>query len=405
MSEFVFTVTHRDQKTQARLGIYKTPHGVIKTPAFVAVGTQASVKAIAPDDLKTIGTQVIIANTYHLHLRPGEELIHQMGGLHRFMGWDGPMMTDSGGFQVFSLGAGNEHGVGKIASIFPEEQDPGGHLHPAARGESLVKLSEEGVEFRSHIDGSKRKFTPKSVIEIQRKLGSDIILVLDECTSPLHDYEYTRRAMERTHRWAKRALEAFQGKSAQGSAQALYGIVQGGAYQDLRSESAKFIANLDFDGIAIGGSLGKSKREMHQVLDWTMPLLPPEKPVHLLGIGAIEDIFEAVERGIDTFDCVAPTRQGRTGWLLCRESEDFQLNIYNSQHREDPNPIDPSCDCYTCQHHSRAYLQHLFKAREPLAMRLATIHNLRFLEKLMEEIREAIANGTLKELKKEWLKA
>ncbi|MBI1741507.1 tRNA guanosine(34) transglycosylase Tgt [Candidatus Acetothermia bacterium] len=405
MSEFVFTVTHRDQKTQARLGIYQTPHGVIKTPAFVAVGTQASVKAIAPDDLKTIGTQVIIANTYHLHLRPGEDLIAQMGGLHRFMGWNGPMMTDSGGFQVFSLGAGNEHGVGKIASIFPEEQDPGGHLHPAARGESLVKLSEEGVEFRSHIDGSKRKFTPESVIEIQRKLGADIILVLDECTSPLHDYEYTRRAMERTHRWAKRALDAFRGKSAQASPQAIYGIVQGGAYQDLRFESAKFIANLKFDGIAIGGSLGKSKREMHQVLEWTMPLLPPEKPVHLLGIGTIEDIFEAVERGIDTFDCVAPTRQGRTGWLLCRESEDFQLNIYNSQHRQDSNPIDPSCDCYTCQHHSRAYLQHLFKAREPLAMRLATLHNLRFLEKLMEEIRAAIANGTLKELKNEWLKA
>ncbi|MBI3659713.1 tRNA guanosine(34) transglycosylase Tgt [Candidatus Acetothermia bacterium] len=405
MAEFSFSVTQRDQKTQARLGICKTPHGVIKTPAFVAVGTQASVKAIAPDDLKTIGTQVIIANTYHLLLRPGEELIHQMGGLHRFMGWNGPMMTDSGGFQVFSLGAGNEHGVGKIASIFPEEQDPGGHLHPAARGESLVKLSEEGVEFRSHIDGSKRKFTPESVIEIQRKLGADIILVLDECTSPLHDYEYTRRAMERTHRWAKRALDAFQGKSAQGSPQAIYGIIQGGAYQDLRFESAKFIANLGFDGIAIGGSLGKSKREMHQVLEWTMPLLPTEKTVHLLGIGTIEDIFEAVERGIDTFDCVAPTRQGRTGWLLCRESEDFQLNIYNSQHRQDSNPIDPSCDCYTCQHHSRAYLQHLFKAREPLAMRLATLHNLRFLEKLMEEIRAAIANGTLKELKNEWLKA
>jgi len=405
MSRFTFTVTHRDQKTKARLGVYETPHGTIKTPAFVAVGTQASVKAIAPDDLKTIGTQVIIANTYHLHLRPGEDLIDRMGGLHRFMSWNGPMMTDSGGFQVFSLGAGNEHGVGKIASIFPEEQDPGGHLHPAARGESLVKLSEEGVEFRSHIDGSKRKFTPESVIEIQRKLGSDIILVLDECTSPLHDYEYTRRAMERTHRWAKRALDAFQGKSAQDSLQALYGIVQGGAYQDLRFESAKFIANLGFDGIAIGGSLGKSKREMHQVLEWTMPLLPPERPVHLLGIGTVEDIFEAVERGIDTFDCVAPTRQGRTGWLLCRESEDFQLNIYNSQYREDLNPIDSSCDCYTCRHHSRAYLQHLFKAREPLAMRLATIHNLRFLEKLMEEVREAIADETLSKLKQEWLKA
>jgi queuine tRNA-ribosyltransferase/7-cyano-7-deazaguanine tRNA-ribosyltransferase len=404
MTKFSFKITHRDKQTRARLGICQTSHGAIKTPAFVAVGTQASVKAIAPDDLKQIGTQVLIANTYHLHLRPGEELISQMGGLHPFMGWDGPMMTDSGGFQIFSLGAGNEHGVGKIASIFPEEQDIGRHLHPAARGQSLVKLDEDGVEFRSHIDGSRRKFTPESVIEIQRKLGSDMIFILDECTSPLHDYEYTRRAMERTHRWAERAIKAFSGKSAQGRPQALYGIIQGGAHQELRLESAKFIATLNFDGIAVGGSLGKSKQEMHQVLEWTMPLLPPEKPVHLLGIGNIEDIFEATERGVDTFDCVAPTRQGRTGWVLSRESEDFQLNIYNSAHREDTQPIDPWCDCYTCQKFSRAYLQHLFKAREPLAMRLATLHNLRFLEKLMEEIRAAIAEGRLLELKQGWLK-
>ncbi len=405
MSGFSFTVTHRDQATRARLGSYRTPHGIIKTPSFVVVGTQASIKAIAPDDLKNIGTQLIISNTYHLHLRPGEGLISQLGGLHQFMGWDGPIMTDSGGFQVFSLGAGNEHGVGKIASIFPDEQTSGGHLHPAARGQSLVKLSEEGVEFRSHIDGSKRHFTPESVIEIQRQLGSDMILVLDECTSPLHDYEYTKRAMERTHRWAQRALDAFSGKSAQGLSQALYGIVQGGAYQDLRLASTQFIAEQNFDGIAVGGSLGKSKQEMHQVLEWTMPLLPSEKPVHLLGIGAIEDIFAAIARGVDTFDCVAPTRQGRTGWMLSREVQDFQLNIYNSQHKEDTRPIDAWCDCYTCQHFSRAYLQHLFKAHEPLAMRLATLHNLRFLEKLMQAIREAIENNTFTELRREWLRA
>jgi tRNA-guanine transglycosylase len=405
MASFSFTVAHRDAKTQARTGILQTAHGAIQTPSFVAVGTQASVKAIAPDDLERSGIQVLICNTYHLHLRPGEDLIAQMGGLHRFMSWPGPIMTDSGGFQIFSLGAGNEHGVGKIASIFPEEGDHGGHLHPSARGQSLVTLGEEGVEFRSHLDGSRHFFSPESVIEIQRKLGADMILVLDECTSPLHDYEYTRRAMERTHRWAKRALDVFQSHCAAREHQALFGIIQGGAYQDLRRQSAAFITELGFDGIAIGGSLGKSKHEMQCVLEWTVPRLPFEKPRHLLGIGQIEDIFEVVARGVDMFDCVSPTRCARNGALLTRENSDFQLNIYNSQYRDDPRPPDRDCDCYTCEHHSRSYLHHLFRAKEPLAMRLATLHNLRFLENLMKEIRAAIAEGTFEALKQEWLKS
>jgi queuine tRNA-ribosyltransferase/7-cyano-7-deazaguanine tRNA-ribosyltransferase len=399
MGRFEFKIIARDG--EARAGRLKTPHGSIETPSFVAVGTQATVKAVSPEELKEIGIQVIIANTYHLHLQPGEDLIERMGGLHRFMNWDGPLMTDSGGFQVFSLGAGKEHGVGKIAPIFPEERDRGGHLK--AKGKPLVEVDEEGVEFISYLDGSRHQFTPEGVIEIERRLGADIILVLDECTSPLHDYDYTKAAMERTHRWARRALEEFK-RTGDGK-QALFGIVQGGAYRDLREESAKFISSLDFDGYAIGGSLGKSKQEMHQVLEWAVPLLPEDKPRHLLGIGEVEDIFAAVERGIDLFDCVAPTRMARNGTLFTREGERFRMHIRNAKYKEDPRPIEEGCGCYTCRHYSRAYLRHLFEAKEILAMRLATIHNLYFLESLMRQIRAAIEEGHFAELKGEWLSA
>jgi len=399
-----FTVHHSDPHTQARIGTLTTPHGVIQTPTFVTVGTQATVKAIAPDDLARLGVQILIANTYHLHLRPGEEVIRELGGLHRFMGWPGPIMTDSGGFQVFSLGAGIEHGVGKIG-IFPEEAERGGHLRPARQGQSLVRVDEEGVSFRSHLDGSPQRFTPESVIDMQRALGPDIMLVLDECTSPLHDYEYTRRALERTHRWADRALVRFRETGRQAKrpkAQGLYGIVQGGAFRDLREQSARFISGRDFDGIAIGGSLGASKTEMHEVLDWTIPLLPAEKPRHLLGIGAIPDIFEVVRRGVDTFDCVAPTRLARLGALLVRDELDYKLTITNARFERDSAPIDANCDCYTCQNFSRAYLHHLFNAKEILAMRLATIHNVHFLSRLMVQIRQAVAEGQLDALKREW---
>ncbi|MGQ9477149.1 MAG: tRNA guanosine(34) transglycosylase Tgt [Candidatus Bipolaricaulia bacterium] len=400
---FEFELTARDG--EARAGCLLTPHGAIETPAFVAVGTQATVKAISPEELREIGVQVIIANTYHLHLQPGEDLIERLGGLHRFMNWNGPLMTDSGGFQVFSLGAGKEHGVGKIASIFPEEGDRGGHLK--ARGKPLVRVDEEGVEFISHLDGSLHRFTPEGVIEIERKLGADIILTLDECTSPLHDYAYTKRAMERTHRWAVRALEEFK-RSDEGrraSSQAIFGIVQGGAYRDLREASGRYISSLDFHGFAIGGSLGRSKREMLQVLEWTVPLLPEEKPRHLLGIGEIEDIFAAVERGIDLFDCVAPTRMARNGALFSKGAPDFRLHIRNARFKDDPSPIEEGCGCYTCRNYSRAYLRHLFEAKELLAMRLATIHNLFFLEGLMRRVRAAIREGRLTALKEEWLQS
>lgn len=383
----------------ARAGRIITPHGSIETPSFVPVGTQATVKAMSAEDLRNVKCQVIIANTYHLHLQPGEDLIEKLGGLHAFMNWDGPLMTDSGGFQIFSHGAAKEHGVGKISSLFPEEQDRGRHLS-SMKGKPLVTVEEDGVEFISYLDGSRHRFTPENVMEIEKKLGADIILVLDECTSPLHDYEYTKMAMERTHRWALRSLDIFHRTSDKH--QALFGIVQGGAYRDLREESASFIADQDFQGYAIGGSLGRSKDDMYNVMKWTAPFLPKDKPRHLLGIGEIDDIFEAVKCGIDLFDCVAPTRMARTGTLFNRSAERFRIHILNAQFKDDPRPIEERCNCYTCRNHSRAYLRHLFVARELLAVYLATIHNLYFIESLMQEIRSAIREERLAKLKNEW---
>lgn len=400
----MFEITHRHQT--ARTGLLKTPHGVIETPAFVAVGTQATVKALTPQDLRDVGIQAVFGNTYHLYLRPGAEIIANLGGLHRFMAWDGPILTDSGGFQVFSLGVAIEHGVGKIASIFPGETRgrPGG-----SGDQSLVRLDDDGVTFRSHLDGSPHRFTPESVIDVQRKLGADIMLVLDECTSPLHDRAYTATAMHRTHRWAERARQRFQetapAYAGPTTAQALFGIVQGGAYRDLREQSAQVIAGLDFDGIAIGGSLGKSKQDMFRVLEWTVPLLPDEKARHLLGIGEVADIFAVVERGVDTFDCVAPTRMARNSSLLSREagaSSKFRLNLRNARFRDDPAPVDPACTCPTCRSFSRAYLHHLFRAKEILAHHLATVHNLYFMTCLMADIRQAIRQERLAELREEW---
>jgi len=386
----------------ARAGEIVTPHGSIQTPSFIPVGTLATVKGISVEDLRRIGSQVIIANTYHLHLQPGEDLIEKMGGLHQFMAWDGPLITDSGGFQIFSLGAAKEHGVGKIASIFPDEKNHGGHIS-SKKGKPLVNVDEDGVEFISYRNGTRHRFTPERVIEIERKLGADMILVLDECTSPLHDYEYTTKAMDRTHRWAIRALKEFKRTPVKN--QALFGIIQGGAYQDLRKKSAQFISRQDFDGYAIGGSLGKSTEEMHRVLEWTIPSLPQDKPRHLLGIGEIGDIFEVVKRGVDLFDCVLPTRLARTGTLFTKEAERFRMHIRNAQYTNDPRPIENGCDCYTCRNFSRAYLRHLFMAKELLAIQLASIHNLYFLESLIGRIRTAIKEKRLAELKKEWFPA
>jgi queuine tRNA-ribosyltransferase len=333
---------------------------------------------------------VLLANTYHLFLRPGAETVRELGGLHRFMGWDGPIITDSGGFQVFSLGFGMEHGVGKQIGMFPGEERPRGQ---AAK---LVRVDEDGATFTSHLDGSRERLTPETSIAIQEALGADIVLAFDEPTSPLHDAVYTRRAMDRTHRWAERCLAARKRGD-----QALYGIVQGGAFEELREASADFIGRLPFEGVAIGGSLGKSKADMHAVLDWSTPHLPIEWPRHLLGIGEPEDLFACVERGVDQFDCVAPTRLGRHGQLYTPTG---RLQITGSKHREDPSPIQQGCGCYTCRTgFSRGYLRHLFAANELLAYTLASLHNLYFILDLMQRIRLALQADRLLDLRDEFL--
>lgn len=385
----------------ARRGELRTPHGVIETPAFLPVGTQATVKTLDTADLRTAGAQVVLANTYHLYLRPGSDLVKKLGGLHDFMGWDGPIITDSGGFQVFSLGFGLEHGVSKISNIFPDED----RVNRRTQRPKLMRVDEEGVSFTSHLDGSSHRLTPESSIKIQQDLGADIILAFDECTSPLHDREYTAAALDRTHRWAERCLEAWTTRRRQ----ALFGIVQGGAWQELREDSARFIDGRPFPGMAIGGSLGKTKRDMHRILEWVTPLLAPEKPRHLLGIGEIEDLFESVARGVDLFDCVAPTRMARNGTLYLSPANGgakrnrFRLNVNTAKYRSDASPPDPGCDCPTCQNHSRAYLRHLFVTGEALGPRLGTIHNLHFIHRLLDDIRTAVADRKLARLAKDWL--
>ena len=398
----------------ARRGRLRTPHGVVETPAFVAVGTQATVKGVDPAVVAAAGTQVLFANTYHLYLRPGADLVAAHGGLHRFMAWDRPILTDSGGFQVFSLGASIEHRVGKVANIFPDE--PGGSRagagapRLATAAGSMVEVGEDEVRFVSHVDGSRHVFTPEKSIAVQRALGADVILAFDECTSPLHDEAYTRASMHRTHRWATRCLRAFAAEPAlHGYPQALYGVVQGGAFEALRCESADVIGGMPFDGMAIGGNLGRSHADMHRVLGWTMPALPERLPRHLLGIGDVPGILSAVVRGVDTFDCVAPTRNARTGTVLVRADDEgvprrgFRLNLKNAAFRRDERPLEAGCDCATCRRFSRAYLRHLLKAGESLGPQLLTVHNLRFMERLMADMRAAIEVGRLEACVLEWL--
>ena len=388
-----FSIHHRDQNSRARVGTIHTAHGDIATPGFMAVATQATVKGLTAQDLYALDAQLIICNTYHLALRPGADQIAQMGGLHAFMNWQRPISTDSGGFQVFSLGAAIRDGVGKIADIFPDETRD--EIEIKGDRTPLCKIDNEGVTFNSHLDGSIIRLTPERSIEIQHKLGADFILAFDECTSPLDTYEYTREALGRTHRWAERCLE--QHAQTKRAYQNLFGIVQGGAYRDLREESARVIGGLPFQGLAIGGSLGKSKNDMHAILEWTIPLLPDDKPRHLLGIGELEDIVNGVERGIDLFDCAAPTRWARNGALIVSHAiaarEGFKndrITISNARFQLDAAPIDETCTCLTCQNYSRAYLHHLHRAKELSYYRLATIHNLHFMLRFMEQVQAAI---------------
>jgi queuine tRNA-ribosyltransferase len=408
-----FDICARDLETHARAGVIHTSHGDIDTPAFVPVATRASVKGLTSDDLSELSIPLIIANAYHLMLRPGAEQVAELGGLHSFMHWNGAIATDSGGFQVFSLGAAIRDGVGKIADIFPDETPASpssdsrfGPLHSSRKAKVTrvpqVKIDDDGVTFSSHLDGSPVRLTPERSIEIQQLLGGDFILAFDECTSPLDPFEYTQKALDRTHRWALRCLE--QHLKMRRENQSLFGIVQGGAFQELRMDSASRIGSLPFDGFAIGGSLGRSKSDMHSILDWAVPILPDGKPRHLLGIGEPEDLVECVERGIDIFDCAAPTRWARNGTFIlshtAAEAEGLihsRLTISNARYALDTRPPDPTCACPTCRQHSRAYLHHLHRAHELSYYRLASIHNLYFMTEFMREMRQAIKGGNWKD--------
>ncbi|HET8575421.1 MAG TPA: tRNA guanosine(34) transglycosylase Tgt [Candidatus Paceibacterota bacterium] len=389
-----FSIEKKLSGKLGRTGTLETPHGVIQTPAFVTVGTKATVKALTPEQVKDLGAQVVLANTYHLYLEPGDEIVRDAGGLHRYMNWQGPTMTDSGGFQVFSLGAAfGEGGISKITKgeIVENKKTEENDLSTG----KLAKITENGVEFRSHIDGSKHFFTPEKSIEIQQNIGADMIFAFDECTSPVASHEYQKEAMARTHRWAERSLA--QHRSVKNS-QGLFGIVQGGRFEDLRKESAKFISGLDFEGFGIGGSF--EKEDMYTAVGWVNAILPEEKPRHLLGIGEPIDFFGGVENGVDLFDCVAPTRMARNGTL---HTKDGRMNIVAGKYRRDFSPIEEDCGCYTCQNYTRAYLCHLFRGKEMLAATLASIHNLYFTVHLVQNIRESILDDTFFEYKENFL--
>ena len=360
-----FTIVKSCPATEARAGVLSTPHGTVPTPVFLPVGSQGAVKTLTPDDLKAIGVTIILGNAYHLYLRPGIDVIEKVGGLHQLMSWEEPILTDSGGYQVFSL-------------------------------VSLRRVTDEGVTFRSHVDGSEHLFTPELVIQLQEKLGGDIIMPLDECPSYSSDQNLILEAMRRTHRWAERSRRSHHREG-----QALYAIVQGGTFFELRRESARFLTSLGFPGYGIGGlSLGEPKEVTLAVLEETVACLPKDKPRYLMGVGSPEDIFEGVARGVDMFDSALPTRTARNGSLFTVLG---RRNIQNACYKDLDGPIDDQCDCYTCCNFSAAYLHHLFKSRELLAYRLATIHNLHFIVSLTEQIREAIAAGTFVALRQSFL--
>jgi len=332
-----------------RAGVLTTPHGIINTPAFVAVGTKATVKALTPEQIVDLGAQVVLANTYHLYLEPGDEIVRDAGGFGKFMNWHGPTMTDSGGFQVFSLGAAFGSKVGKLSKVVQGEIVGGDEIEEGDVAGKLAIIDEDGVTFKSYKDGSEHRFTPERSMEIQANLGADMIFAFDECTSPAAPYEYQKQAMERTHRWAKRSLDAHHKNTEAARKQGLLGVVQGGRHQDLREESARVLGEMDFDGYGIGGSFDKD--DMGTAVGWVNAILPEDKPRHLLGIGEPVDLFGAVENGCDLFDCVAPTRTGRNGTLHTR---DGKINMRNAKFVRDFTPIDSECDCYTCKNYTRA---------------------------------------------------
>jgi len=395
MSEFKWKINKLSKSSRARTGTLTTPHGEIKTPAFIFCGTKASLKSFNTTDAKKNNTQIILSNTYHLMLQPGSEIIANHGGLHNFMNWQGPMLTDSGGFQIFSLGYG---------SVADEIKGRGNNY----RNKSLLNISEEGALFRSYVDGEYNLLTPEKSIEVQRNIGADLILVFDECT-PFHvEKKYTSESMHRSHRWSSRSINSFLRKdkyllkSGSSGPQELYGIIQGGIYNDLRDESIEFNLNSNiFFGLAIGGSLGSSKEEMYSVVEYTSSKLSSKHPIHLLGIGDPNDIWNLVQWGVDTFDCVSPTRLARHGAALVK-SKKGKINIKNSKYKDNLKPIDQNCKCSTCQNYSLSYLHHLLKAQELLGLTLITGHNIFFMNELMSYIRQSIEIDNFEEAKKKW---
>jgi queuine tRNA-ribosyltransferase len=426
-----FKIEKKLKDSLGRVGVLETPHGVIHTPAFVAVGTKATIKSLNPEQVRDAGTEVVLGNTYHLYLQPGDEIVRDAGGIGKFMNWPGPTMTDSGGFQVFSLGAAYGKEMSKVLKItdpsllIPERFDD-------SDAPRLAKIGHDGVSFKSHLDGKIHYITPEKSIEIQHNLGADIIFAFDECTSPAEDLKYQKEALERTHRWAERSLAEHIKLSSFASSnfsaahpspstewdptaqkierssalsQALFGIVQGGREESLRKQSAKIIAETNvagiyFDGFGIGGSF--AKEDMSSAVRWVNEILPEEKPRHLLGIGEPEDLFMGIENGVDLFDCVLPTRLGRNGTIYTKTGK---IIIMNKKFRDDFTPIESSCECYTCKNYTRCYIAHLFHGKEMLAGTLASIHNLYFIVNLVKKIRQSILEDRFFEFKKEFLES
>ncbi len=407
-----FRILKKSKKSRARLGILKTAHGEVETPSLVPVATQAVVKTLTSEEVMATNSQILICNTFHLHLKPGEDFIKKAGGLHRFMNWSKSLMTDSGGFQVFSLGFGHDLGVGKILKYFPGDQKNYSSIHDreylsrAIRKNhqpKSLKITDEGVLFRSPLNGDKLFIGPKESMRIQEKLGADIIFTFDECTAPLANRAYIEKSLKRTHQWAKMCRQALRFSSGQ----ALFGIVQGSHFKDLREQSAIYINSLNFPGFGIGGDLGSTKQDMKKILDWTLPCLDENKPRHLLGIGRLEDIENIIKWGMDTFDCTVPTHYARRGFAFISDpnyrnsiSIDYYRNsisidLSKSKFLKDNGPLDKKCQCPTCQKYQRSYIAHLIRAKEITGMKLLTIHNLYFFNSFVEKIRQKIKKGLI----------
>lgn len=378
-----FKILKKSKKSRARVGYLKTPHGTIETPSLIPVATQAVVKTLTSEEVKAAKCQILICNTFHLHLKPGEEIIKKSGRLHRFMNWKGPLMTDSGGFQVFSFGFGYDFKIGKILKYFPEK---GKIIVDKNTKPKFLKITKDGVYFKSPLTGERLFLGPKESINIQEKLGADIMFAFDECTPPLCSYQYAKESLQRTHSWAKTCLKERH------SHQALFGIVQGSHFKVLRQKAACFINSLGFDGFGIGGDLGKTKKDMKNILNWVNPLLSEIKPRHLLGIGYLEDMRDVVKSGIDLFDCIVPTHYARHGTAFTSQGK---LDINKKQFLKDKDPLDKKCSCFVCQNYRRNYLSHLLRANEITALRLLTFHNLYFFNTFVEKIRKEIKNGKL----------